>query len=427
MRNSRVVSALAALCLAGCSTTLGAPPSLYPSGAEPFKDVPPGHRNNLVPMIYVTDRLPEADSKQGTTYGYRRSRSVGFGEVTAQFGIGPLPWEVFATESLKEKREVDLSLQITKANELGRFPESPGLAVPVGLSIVERKDPSADAAARSKFFSVLKDAIAKGSRKEAYVYVPGYADSLDSAAMTLAGLWHFLGRDGVAVLYSWPGNAGGMSGQAFGRESADFTLYHLREFLKLIGSSPDLERVHLIAHARGCGLLLDALREVVLSGGGDVLKVQKELKLDTLLLAAPDLDTDWVGARLSGDKLRYVARRFVIYTGQGDGSGGWFSGSGSRLGDLKETEFPPGIPESALKTPQLQIVQCQVKLTGTYEAWCTHPGVVSDVILVLRDHKDPGAENGRPLGRQQNMLWVITDDYLRKPAPEPVPGPPAPK
>src|SRR5579859_713129 len=264
MRNSRVVTVLAALCLAGCSTTLAAPPSLYPPGAEPFKDVPPGNRNNLVPMIYVTDRLPEADNTQGTTYGYRRSPSLGFGEVTAQFGIGPLPWEVFASESLKEKREVDLSLQITKANQLGRFPESPGLALPVGLSIVERKDPAAEAAARAKFLGLLKDAVAKGTRKEAYVFVPGYADSLESAAMTLAGIWHFMGRDGVAVLYSWPGNAGGLSGQGYGRESAEFTMYHLREFLRLIGSSPDLERVHLIGHARGCDLLLNALREVVL-------------------------------------------------------------------------------------------------------------------------------------------------------------------
>ncbi|MBV8880056.1 MAG: alpha/beta hydrolase [Planctomycetaceae bacterium] len=421
MRIIRVWGVLAALCAVGCSATLVAPPSLFPPGAEPFKDVPPAHRNNQVPMIFVTDRLPESEGPTGTVYGIRRSRSLGFGEVTAQYGIGPLPWEVFSAESLKEKREVDLSLQITRASELGRFPESPGLAMPVGLSIIERKDAAADAAARTKFLSVVKDSVARGTRKEAYVFVPGYADSLESAAMTLAGLWHFLGRDGVAILYSWPGNGGGMSGQAYGRESADFTLYHLREFLKLVGSSPDLDRVHLIAHARGCDLVLNALREVVLSGGNDVMRTQKELKLDTLVLAAPDLETDGVGAKLSGDKLRYVPRRFVIYTGQGDGSGGWFSGSGTRLGDLKETEFPPGIPEAALKSPQLQIVQCQVKLTGTHEAWCTHPGVLSDLILTLRDHKDPGAENGRPLGRQQNMFWVITDDYLR---PKPPPGEP---
>jgi len=414
MKIHPVVCALVVLCLAGCSTTLASPPTLFQPGTEPFKDTPPSHRNNQVPMIFVTDRNPEANSAQGTVYGTGKSRSLGFGEVAAQFGAGPLPWEVFSAESLKQNREVDLSIQITRAKELGRFPESPGVAMPVGLSIVERRDAAADEAARAKFLGLLKDAVGRGTRKDAYVFVPGTADTLESAATTLAGLWHFLGRDGVAILYSWPGNSGS---QAQGRESADFTQYHLREFMKLLGSSPDLERVHLIAHARGCDLLLNALRDCVLGAGGDVLKLQKELKLDTMVLAAPDLYTDWMGQRLSGDKLRYVPRRLVIYTGQGDGGGGWFSGSGSRLGELKETEFPAGVPETALRSPQLQIIQCQVTLTGTHEAWSKHPGVLSDLILVLRDHKDPGDENGRPMKRQQNMLWVITDEYPRKTGP----------
>jgi len=275
----RAVAVLACLCLGACAaTSLAAPPTLYPPGAEPFKDVPPPHRNNQVPMIYVTDRLPESDSPTGTTYGYRRSRSVGFGEVTAQYGVGPLPWEVFSAESLKEKREVDLSLQITKASEIGRFPESPGLAMPVGLSIVERKDAGAEAAARTKFMTLLKDSIARGTRKEVYVYVPGYYDTFETSAMTLAGIWHFLGRDGVAILYSWPAG----SGYGYARESAEFTLHHLREFLRLLGSSPDLERIHVIAHSRGGDLVVNALREIILSSGGDVQKVQKDLKLDTV-------------------------------------------------------------------------------------------------------------------------------------------------
>src|SRR5262249_16174101 len=152
---------------------------------------------NLVPMLYATDRLPESDSATGTSYGYRRARSMGFGEVTAQYGVGPLPWEVFAAESLKEKRDVDLSLQITRASEVGRFPESPGLAVQVGLSYVERKDATLESAAREKFLKLLKDALSRGTRKDVYVYIPGYFETFEASSMTLAGLWHFLGRDGV--------------------------------------------------------------------------------------------------------------------------------------------------------------------------------------------------------------------------------------
>lgn len=421
-----VVPFLAAVCLAGCGSTLVGPPSLYPEGSEPFKDTPPGHRNNLVPMLYVTDRMPEADSSTGTTYGNRRARSLGFGEVTAQFGSGPVAWEVFATESLKEKREVDLSLKITNAKELGRFPESPGLVTPVGLSIVERKDPTAENVAKTKFMSLVKDAVAKGTRKEAYVLIPGYNENFQTSAMTLANLWHFLGRDGVAILYSWPSNGSFV----YSRDSADFTLYHLREFLKLVGSSPDLEKVHVIAHSRGGELVLSALREVLLSTESDLGKARLDTKLDTVLLAAPDFDSDSLAQRLSGDRLRYLPRRLVIYTGPGEGAGGtgWFSSSTVKLADLKDTEFPPGLTEAALKPPQLQIVLCQIKLTNTYDAYSAHPGVLSDLILVLKDHKDPGAENGRPMSRQQNQFWVLTDEYLRKPqaapaAPAPSPAP----
>jgi esterase/lipase superfamily enzyme len=323
---------------------------------------------------------------------------------------------------VKEKRDVDLTLQITQAKEMGRFPESPVLVVPVGMGIVERRDPAAEAAAKAKFHAMIKDSVSRGTRKEAYVFVPGYYDSFASAAMTLAGLWHFLGRDGVAILYSWPASAGSLSGSGYARESADFTLFHLREFLRYVGSSPDLERVHVIAHGRGGDLLLNGLREVLLSSGGDVAKTRQDLKLDTLVLAAPDLDTDSLGQRLSGDQLRFVPRRIVIYTGQGDSGGSWSGGSGiTRIGDLKDTEFPPGVPEAALKSPQLQIIQCNVRETGTHEAYRSHPGVLSDLILVLRDRKDPGPEHGRPLGRQQNQFWVITDDYLRRTPPAATP------
>ena len=47
----------------------------------------------------------------------------------------------------------------------------------------------------------------------------------------------------------------------------------------------------------------------------------------------------------------------------------------------------------------------------------SNPAVSSDVILILRDNFDPGAENGRPLIKMGPSLWSITDDYpvFRKP------------
>jgi hypothetical protein len=40
-----------------------------------------------------------------------------------------------------------------------------------------------------------------------------------------------------------------------------------------------------------------------------------------------------------------------------------------------------------------------------------NPAVSSDLILLLRDNRGPGAENGRPLIRRDNNFWEIDDTY----------------
>jgi hypothetical protein len=46
-----------------------------------------------------------------------------------------------------------------------------------------------------------------------------------------------------------------------------------------------------------------------------------------------------------------------------------------------------------------------------------HPAVVSDIFLLLRDGKAPGAANGRPLRVPAEGVWEITNDYPQAPPP----------
>ena len=41
------------------------------------------------------------------------------------------------------------------------------------------------------------------------------------------------------------------------------------------------------------------------------------------------------------------------------------------------------------------------------------PAVRADTVLIARDGREPGAENGRPLKPLGNNFWEIGDDYLR--------------
>lgn len=68
--------------------------------------------------------------------------------------------------------------------------------------------------------------------------------------------------------------------------------------------------------------------------------------------------------------------------------------------------------------PDIQFIDARVADSGrgSHFYFYAHPTVSSDLILLLRDNRSPGAENGRPLAREADGLWRIDQDY---PAPDP--------
>ncbi len=77
--------------------------------------------------------------------------------------------------------------------------------------------------------------------------------------------------------------------------------------------------------------------------------------------------------------------------------------------------FPDAV-ELLSRTDQVQVIDANVH-TGFlgHSYFITNPAVLSDLILILRDNKRPGPENGRPLNRKDGGFWTITDSYLVPP------------
>lgn len=101
------------------------------------------------------------------------------------------------------------------------------------------------------FRAALNQRLALAPKKEVTIYLHGYNNSFEDAAFTLAELWHFMGREGVPLLYTWPADRGGIRGYAYDRESGQFTLYHLKQLLRSLARFPEVEKVHIVAHSRG--------------------------------------------------------------------------------------------------------------------------------------------------------------------------------
>jgi hypothetical protein len=63
--------------------------------------------------------------------------------------------------------------------------------------------------------------------------------------------------------------------------------------------------------------------------------------------------------------------------------------------------------------PQIQLVECKVKGFASSHAYVFgNPAAMSDVVAVLRDRKDVGAANGRPLESHGNGTWLLTNEYF---------------
>ena len=95
------------------------------------------------------------------------------------------------------------------------------------------------------------------------LFVHGYANTFQDASFTMGELCHFLGREFVCAIFTWP--AGGSRGLFMGynvdRESGEFAVHHLKQALRLIADTPGVEKLHVLAHSRGTDVMVTALRE----------------------------------------------------------------------------------------------------------------------------------------------------------------------
>jgi esterase/lipase superfamily enzyme len=455
-RPSRSVATALAMALAflltGCG---GGPPQLMPtpniyaSGErDPFPDVPPALRNNRAEVLYITDRaLEDGSTPDKPTYGFKRSRSVAVGVAEVEFGKD-VSWEALRKASRTATRDVKLPMTVTRTTEVVRFPPTPqtvtelpepsaiaavrhaatmptpvaadGAAAPAtapaGLSLEEELDFDYRVA-----LAELSARLARTPVKDVYVFVHGYNNNFYDSVTTIAGLWHFLGRQGVPVAYSWPAGHGGLiRGYTYDRESSEFTVYHLKTMLRVIAACPDVHRVHVIAHSRGTDVALSALRELRLEIGGPSRTGAKEtrdaLKLGTVVLAAPDLDLDVVIQRMVTARLGRLPEHFAMYVCSKDkalGISNWLFGGGMRLGKVRAASFTPEEMETLRRAKTVQIIDAQISNAGAFghDYFHSNPAVSSDLILLMRYQLPPGADTGRPLGGTGNGFWSIDDHY----------------
>ncbi len=133
------------------------------------------------------------------------------------------------------------------------------------------------------------------------------------------------------------------------------------------------------------------------------------------MLLSPDLDNEVFAQRIAAKQLHNAVDSFSIYSSADDQAiriSEFLLESTVRIGRISPNDFALEALEIMGRMPGLSIVHS--RLSGNslgHSNFQKRPEVSSDLILLLRDGRKPGAENERPLERLSGNFWNVSAGY----------------
>jgi esterase/lipase superfamily enzyme len=283
--------------------------------------------------------------------------------------------------------------------------------------------------ARQELQAEITRRLASASRREVVLFVHGYQNTFEDAALTMAQLCHFLGREFVCGIFTWPAGsrAGGLFGYDADRESGEYAVADLMKAIRIVARTPGVERVHLVAHSRGTDLLASALADLSVEAYALRSSLDREFHIGNVVLIAPDLDGDVALAKIfkvfsdpdlpfggAADPTALIppspGLRVTFYISPDDkalATAAWLFGSIARLGRLDP---------AMLSRPQIEAIDTLravdfVEVRGTtdffgHSYFVSNPRVSSDIVALLRYGLRPN-DPGRPLERTEGPFWRV--------------------
>ncbi len=203
-----------------------------------------------------------------------------------------------------------------------QWPEHPP-GDPARNFVTRRADMIGGAAARAK---IARAAAAHGGR--VLLFVHGYNTRFEEAVYRLAQISHDSRAAAQPVLFTWP-SRGRLLSYGYDRESANYSRDALEAVLHELAATPQVKAISILAHSMGNWVTMEALRQMAIRDR------RIEPKIDSVVLAAPDLDIDVFRTQIVaiGEK----RPPFVLFTSRNDRAlrvAGALYGSQPRLGEI---------------------------------------------------------------------------------------------
>jgi esterase/lipase superfamily enzyme len=170
-------------------------------------------------------------------------------------------------------------------------------------------------------------AQAGGGPDDVLIYVHGFKQTFETAALDAAHLSDGIKFRGRTMVFSWPSKAG-LFDYAYDRESAMWSRDHFERVLRSLVAAPSAGRVHIVAHSMGTMLTLESLRQLHARFGDTVAD-----RIGAVVFAAPDIDMDVFTAAIN--RIGPLARKITVITATNDRAlalSGQIAGGMTRVG-----------------------------------------------------------------------------------------------
>lgn len=318
----------------------------YLRGTE---DEEKGYRT--VRVFYATDRV--RGDRRGPIQEYRARRgdgalALGVAEVaiptTHKFGEmeGPSWWQFFSAPNPRRNITVLLSTEL-----------------------------ETDA-----FWGNVRKCMESSGTHDILVFIHGYNVAFNQGLRRVAQITKDLSFAGAPILYSWPSH-GSVTKYSADEASVEWTIPHLRDFLRYLLESVGASQIHVVAHSLGNRAAVAAIRELQL----DTLAPGAAV-LSQFVMAAPDIDA--ATFRQLAVEFATKPRRCTLYSNSSDralAASDWKHGGYARAGGGGDPVIVPGVDT--------------IDATGHATDFLSHSyiaasdPVITDLFYVLRSSTPP--------------------------------------
>lgn len=211
----------------------------------------------------------------------------------------------FSAARAPELGLASVEVSIPPTHEVGnlerpkRLPPDPRTEFAIVDPVVYKND--------NAFISELNAELRKrprGQRKILF-FIHGYNNTTSDAVLRLAQFAEDSEYNGVTVLFDWA-SAASTTRYVYDLNSALIARRQVFEISNVLGRT-NAETYDIFAHSMGSFLLMEAYRDSVLSGRFNNLR-----RLDSVILASPDVDMDLFRAQLDQIGTKRLDRFFVL-------------------------------------------------------------------------------------------------------------------